>query len=90
MRIFGLVITTEKASVAAGKMEGKKVAGAILEIEEKRLAAVADRDSANRQVARLLHNSVELALLWGACRECGVEDRVRVVYDRLKPKQKGV
>ena len=85
MTIFGLIIMTRQSYRA----ERKECAKIVLDTQGLVRAAEADRDAANRQIERLLHNSVELTLLWAAVRECGVDSRVRVVYKRLSPKAKG-
>lgn len=84
MRLFGLTIMTGKAY----RTERKQFAKTLLGVHDKVRLVEADRDAANRQIARLLHNSVELTLLWAAVRDCGLDDRVRVVYERLIPKAK--
>lgn len=87
--MFGLVIRTNKTYMAEGKLHAKVLAKAIMEADEKLRAITADRDAANKQIERLLHNNLELTLLWAAVRDCGVDKQVQVVYDRLRPKAKG-
>ena len=85
MQIFGLVIMTGKVYRA----ERKQFAKVLLMARDKAHEAKADRDAANRHIERLLHNHLEWTLLWAAVRDCGVDGQVRVVYERLSPKEKG-
>ena len=87
--MFGLILWTEKRYRAEGKTHADILARVKLEAAQKLRAVEADRDAANKQIERLLHNHVELTLLSAAVRECGVDKRVQVVYDRLMPKGKG-
>ncbi len=66
----------------------RDAAGVVL---QERLAEItAERDAANKQIGLLLHNSVELTMLWAAVREAQKEKQVRTIYERLmaKPKEK--
>ena len=87
--MFGFVVMKKKTYEAGEKLRARVLARAMMEADEKLRAVTADRDAANMQIARLLHNSIEVTLLWAAVQECGVDKRVRVVYDRLVPKAKG-
>ena len=87
--MFGLILWTKKRYLAEGKLHARVLAKAMMEADEKLRAVEGDRDSANRQIERLLHNNLELTLLWAAVRSCRVDKQVRVVYDRLRPKTKG-
>ncbi len=89
MERFGLVIKTKRTVVEETAALAKNTSGLIEQLEYTIADTVADRDAANKQIERLLHNSIELTLLWAAVRECGQDKRVRVVYDRLMPKGKG-
>lgn len=83
MRMFGLIVMTGKSYRA----ERKRFAKVLLRVRDKARAVGADRDSANKQIERLLHNGVELTLLWAAVQDCGVDKQVRVVYERLSPEE---
>lgn len=85
MVIFGLKIMTEKACMDERQVNGEF----LMDLNSERLKAEAERDSADRHVERLLYNGTDLILLWAAVRDCGVENQVRVVYNRLRPKEKG-
>ncbi len=87
--MFGLVLMTKKAHRAETVESGRLLAKAIMEADEKLRAVEADRDAADKQIERLLHNGLELTLLWAAVRDCTVEKQVRVVFNRMRPKQKG-
>lgn len=67
MGIFGLIVMTGRVYRTERKQFAKTLLRAriIIRVVKK------DRDKANRQIERLLHNGVELTLLWAACRECG-------------------
>ena len=83
MKRFGLVITTEKTYLAEGKTHARILARTMIEAEKKLRAVEADRDSANKQICRLLHNSAELTTLWNSVRQAGHEKQIRQVYKRL-------
>lgn len=84
MVVFGLKLMTDKAYRAERALDKKAMVGFHLES----LDANAARDSADRHVERLLHNGVEVTILWAAIRDSGVEAQVRPAYDRLMPKEK--
>lgn len=46
-------------------------------------ALTADRDSADKQAANLLHCRTELTLLCAAITECGCKEQVTRVFDRM-------
>lgn len=83
MKICGLVITTAKraADDTAALVENWK--GLIDKLQDKMEDITADRDSANKQIQRLLHNGVELPILWASIRDAGHEKQIRVIYKRL-------
>ncbi len=85
MPVFGLIIMTGKSYRAGRKQDEQALESANAIIR----AVKADRDAANKQIERLLHNHLELTLLWAACRDCAVDKQVRVVFNRLVPKTKG-
>ncbi len=82
--MFGLIIMTGKAYRA----ERKQFASILLDAHDKVRAAEADRNAADKQIERLLHNGLEVNLLWAAVRQCGVDKQVGVVYERLSPKER--
>jgi len=85
MKLFGLVVMKHRTYMAERRNNGKL----LVEMHNKQVAAEADRDAADKQTGRLLHKGTELALLWAAVRDCGVESQVRVVFDRLSPGRNG-
>lgn len=83
MGMFGLVITTEKR-LEADRAQGITMFEEIISgLQEKAADVTADRDAANKQIARLLHYSCELITLWNSIRETGHEKQIRQVYERL-------
>ena len=68
MKVFGLVIMTDKK-------HRKK--------QDEMAEAVADRDSANAHIKRLLRYSVELPVLWASVRQAGHEKQIGLIYKRL-------
>lgn len=83
MRLFGLEICTVKSAEDQAMREASRAAGIITDLRLSLGDVVADRDAANKQIERLLHNGTELPILWAAIRQAGHEKQVRHVYERL-------
>ncbi len=89
---LGLRIVWLKDALAAEKqVKVDKAAAATvfnqhIELKNERLRKItADRDGANRAVARFAHNAAELTLLRAAIREAGpkVAEKVHQIFERI-------
>ncbi len=83
MRVLGLEITTSKRVLAKILSGQVPLVGDIVALKADVRELTADRDAANKQIERLLHNGTELPILWAAIRQAGHEKQVRLVYERL-------
>lgn len=92
MRKFGIEIRTVKSAKEEAIADAKSAVEAMRELKLTCKGLTADRDGANRTIARLVHNAAELTLLKAAIREAGpgIAKKVNLIFERISGKMSTV